>query len=78
MSNGVAAAPTILLPGATRSGLSRLSTTRTPLLFRYEPRVGPRELKLLTTSSPRAVVPLKFTEPTVMTDGSLPGELMVP
>ena len=28
--DAVAAAPTILLPGATRSGLSRLSTRRTP------------------------------------------------
>ena len=49
----VAAAATILLPGATRSGLSRLSTTRTPPLSRNEPRVGPRELKKLTESSPR-------------------------
>ena len=30
----LASAPMILLPGATRSGLSRLSATRTPLASR--------------------------------------------
>ena len=33
---------------------------------------------MFTLSSLRAVVPLKLTAPTVMTDGSLPGELMRP
>jgi hypothetical protein len=32
----------------------------------------------LTTSSPRAIVPRELDEPTVMTEGSSPGELMVP
>ena len=74
----VAAAPTILLPGATRSGLSRLSARRTPVLSSVPPRVGPRELKEVTTSSPRAVVSLKLAAPTVMTEGSLPGDPMAP
>ena len=42
------------------------------------PRVGPRELNLLTTSSLRPVVPFRLSEPTVMTLGSCPGELIVP
>ena len=49
----VDAALTSALPGATRSGLIRLSTARWPLAMTRAPRVGPRELKLLTTSSPR-------------------------
>jgi hypothetical protein len=52
----VAAAPRILLPGATRSGLIRLSMRLTPLASTKAPRVGPRELKRLTASSLRAVV----------------------
>ena len=42
------------------------------------PRVEPRELKKLTLSSPRCAVPRVLTEPTVMTEGSWPGELMLP
>ena len=74
----VAAALTILLPGATRSGLSRLSTTRLPLASSRAPRVGPRELKKFTLSSLRASVSLTLTAPTVITDGSWPGELIAP
>jgi hypothetical protein len=59
--------------------LSTLSGVRTPVTASVlPPRVGPRELKKLITSSARAVVFLKLTEPTVMTEGSLPGEVMVP
>jgi hypothetical protein len=58
--------------------LIRLSTRRRPALSTSVPRVGPRELNWLTVSSPRAVVSLKWAEPTVITDGSLPGALMVP
>ena len=36
--------------------LARGILQRTPLLLIYEDRVGPRELKLLTVSSPRATV----------------------
>ena len=71
-------APRILLPGATRSGLSRLSMRRTPAASTNEARVGPRELKKLTLSSPRAAVPRVLAEPTVITEGSCPGELTVP
>ena len=71
-------APSTLLPGATRSGLSRLSMRRTPPASMYEARVGPRELNRLTLSSLRAAVPRVLAEPTVITDGSWPGELMVP
>ena len=74
----VDAAPTMALPGATRSGLSRLSMWRTPRLSVQPLRVGPRELNMLTVSSLRAAVPLVLAEPTVITDGSLPGALMVP
>ena len=78
-SDEVAAALIMALPGASRSGLSRLSTTRWPLLSRVAPRVGPRELKPLTTSSVRlAAVSFMFDEPTVITDGSCPGEPTVP
>jgi hypothetical protein len=42
------------------------------------PKVGPRELKPLTTSSLRSAVLRVFAEPTVMTEGSLPGEVIVP
>ena len=73
----VAAAATTRLPGATRSGLSRLSMRRTPSTV-IAPRVGPRELKWLTLSSSRASVALWLAAPTVMTLGSLPGEPMVP
>ena len=74
----VAAAPTMALPGATRSGFTRLSIWRTPVLSVQALRVGPRELNMLTTPSLRAVVPLLLTEPTVITLGSLPGALIVP
>jgi hypothetical protein len=74
----LASAPTILLPGATRSGFSRLSTWRTPPASTHALRVGPRELKKFTVSSPRAVVSCPFADPTVITDGSLPGELIAP
>ena len=63
-------APRTLLPGATRSGLSRLSTWRTPTSSTNEERVGPRELKKLTLSSLRKAVPRVLTAPTVITDGS--------
>ena len=72
-------AATMRLPGATRSGLIRLSKSwRLPSLSTSEPRVGPRELKFVTTSSPRSRVPLRLTAPTVMTEGSCPGELIEP
>ena len=74
----VDAALTRALPGASRSGLSRLSTTRWPLLSTWAPRLGPRELKPLTTSLLRAAVSRMFDEPTVITDGSCPGEPTVP
>ena len=51
---------------------------RTPLASMYEPRVGPSELNRLTVSSLRAAVPRVLAEPTVMTDGSCPGELIEP
>jgi len=38
------------------------------------PRVGPRELKLAMTSSLRPSVALKLMVPTVIADGSRPGE----
>jgi len=38
----------ILLPGATRSGFSRLSWCTMPAASNHAPRVGPRELKLAT------------------------------
>src|SRR5258706_14954782 len=66
------------LPGATRSGLRRLSGWRMPEESSQPPRVGPRELKKLTVSSPRPDVACGFAEPTVMTDGSLPGDVIVP
>ena len=71
-------APRTLLPGATRSGLSRLSTRRAPWVSMNEPRVGPRELKKLTLSSLRTALPRVLTAPTVITEGSWPGELMAP
>ena len=77
-SREVEAALTMALPGATRSGLSRLSTTRSPVVSTWAPRDGPRELKELTTSSLRLGVSFMFDEPTVITDGSCPGEPMVP
>src|SRR5918911_1824041 len=52
---------TIPVPGATRSGFAAQS--------RY---VGPRELKLATTSSPRCGVPWVLVAPTVSTHGALP------
>ena len=69
---------TMRLPGATRSGFSRLSGCRAPLESVEPPRVGPRELKKLTLSSLRAAVSWVWAEPTVMTEGSLPGALMPP
>ncbi len=72
-----AAAPSTLLPMATRSGFRRLSRTN-PAAVRPTPRVGPREEKKLTVSSTRATVPFQLTEPTVITDGSMPGEPMLP
>ena len=51
---------------------------RWPLDVTIAPRVGPRELKLLMTSLLRAVVSFMCDEPTVITDGSCPGEPMVP
>ena len=71
-------APSTLLPGATISGLSRLSTRRIPWVSMKEPRVGPRELKKFTLSSLRTELPRVLTAPTVMTEGSWPGELMAP
>src|SRR5579859_708388 len=56
----------IRLPGATRSGFTTWSKS-----------VGPLELKLATVSSKRVAVPLVLVAPTVITLGSLPGELMV-
>ena len=72
------ARPALSVPAATRSGLSRLSTARTPVLLVTAPRVGPRELKPFTTSSERPVVSFMFDEPTLITDGSCPGEPTVP
>ena len=77
-SASVETAPSTRLPGATRSGLSRLSRTNTPSRPIEPPRVGPRELKLLTTSSARVAVARGLALPTVIAAGSLPGELMVP
>ena len=51
---------------------------RTPVVLSVAPRDGPRELKPLTESSDLLSVPLVLAEPTVMTDGSWPGEPMVP
>ena len=70
-------APSRRLPGATRSGLIRLSTQR-PRASARLPRVGPRELKPATTSSVRLSVALGLLAPTVMTDGSCPGEPTAP
>ena len=66
------------LPGATRSGLIRLSTQRLPLGKTKLPRVGPRELKDVITSSLRPAVPTRLDAPTVITDGSWPGDEMLP
>ena len=77
-NTAVAAAEYKRLPGATRSGLIRLSMLRPPVVLIEAPRVGPRELNRLTVSSPRAGVPRMCDEPTVITDGSCPGEPMVP
>jgi hypothetical protein len=71
-------APITRLPGATTSGLRWLSATQRPEGVRPQPRVGPRELKLLTVSSERPGVRLQLTDPTVMTVGSTPGEPMLP
>jgi hypothetical protein len=38
------------------------------------PRAGPQELKLATWSSERELVPKVFAAPTVIADGSMPGE----
>ena len=43
-----------------------------------ELRVGPRELKVATPSSERQSVPKVFVAPTVMADGSTPGEWTAP
>ena len=42
--------------------------------IKYEPREGPRELKVAIASSARESVSLVLTAPTVKADGSLPGE----
>ena len=68
----------ILLPGATRSGLSRLSGWRTPAVSVQALRLGPRELNRFTVSSLRATVAWVLTAPTVITEGSLPGALTRP
>ncbi len=52
-------------PGAMMSGLLRPSN-----------HVGPRELNIETSSSPRDAVALWRAEPTVNADGALPGEVM--
>ena len=70
-------APTMRLPGATRSGFSRLSI-QGPSGNKVRPRVGPRELKPATVSSLRMAVACRFTAPTVMTEGSWPGEPTAP
>ncbi len=67
-----------LLPGATRSGLIRLSVQRLPFAKVKLPRVGPRELKVVTTSSARSAVPAMLSAPTVITEGSCPGDETVP
>ena len=74
----VAAAPNSLLPGATRSGLRMLSMRFTPNASTKLPRVGPRELKPLTTSSLRVTLASGLADPTVITVGSLPGDEMLP
>ena len=51
---------------------------RTPSESTIAARVGPRELNRFTLSSLRASVPLKLTAPTVITDGSMPGEPIEP
>ena len=43
-----AIAPTMRLPGATRSGLSTLSACATPAASNQTPRVGPREVFMAT------------------------------
>jgi hypothetical protein len=55
-----------------------LSIQRLPLGNRKPPRVGPRELKPLTASSLRVVVPNGLTAPTVIAEGSCPGDDTVP
>jgi len=69
---------TILLPGATTSGLMRLSKCLTPSVPVQKPRVGPRELNVAMPSSLRASVPNELVAPTVITDGSLPGLWIAP
>jgi hypothetical protein len=66
------------LPGATRSGFRRLSVCCAPSASNHAPRVGPRELNMLTTSSARNTVLRLLADPTVITEGSLPGEVTTP
>ena len=66
------------LPGATRSGFRKLSYCVTPFASMKLPRVGPRPLKLLIVSPLRADVSCVLAEPTVMAEGSSPGELIDP
>src|SRR5687768_9276111 len=62
-----ASSPTILFPGATRSGLTNPSN-----------HVGPRELYVAITSSDRCAVPLVLIAPTVIANGETPGIVMRP
>ena len=81
--------PMIRLPGATRSGLRKLSARRvwritvklaglSKTSYQAAPRVGPRELKVLTVCALRSTESPVLTEPTVITVGSCPGEPMAP
>src|SRR3954452_10452768 len=62
-----AASDTMCAPGATTSGFARPSAA-----------VGPRPVKFDSTSSPRPLLPLSSIAPTVMTNGSSAGLLIVP
>jgi hypothetical protein len=73
-----AAALTTALPGATRSGSSRLSTRRTSPEPLSAPRVGPRELMVVTTSSLRPGVALTLAAPSVRANGQWPGDAIAP
>ena len=81
--HAVAAGDVVVCPaGGPETAHQLIASGEEPLRYlavsTIEPRLGPRELKLLTTSSLRSVGAFQLAEPTVMTDGSWPGEPTVP